>query len=104
MNRRDFVFENTKPVITDRDLLGSQGNEKRAETVRGARFMKKEYDFSKGERGKFYHPDAELSIPIYLDPDIAEFIQKLAEKKGSDVTTIVNDWLRRNIGLVQSAS
>jgi hypothetical protein len=25
--------------------------------------MKPEYDFSKGERGKFYRPDAKLNIP-----------------------------------------
>jgi hypothetical protein len=43
--------------------------------------MKKEYDFSKGERGKFYHPDIELNLPVYLDPDVAEFLRKLAEKK-----------------------
>ncbi len=30
--------------------------------------MKAEYDFSKGERGKFYHPDAVFSFPIYLEP------------------------------------
>jgi hypothetical protein len=29
--------------------------------------MKSEYDFSKGERGKFYRPDVELNIPVYLD-------------------------------------
>jgi len=29
--------------------------------------MRKEYDFSKGERGKFYRPDVELNIPVYLD-------------------------------------
>lgn len=40
--------------------------------------MKKEYDFSKGERGKFYHPDAELSIPIYLDPDVAKVFRSSA--------------------------
>ena len=26
--------------------------------------MRKEYDFSKGERGKFFRPDAQLSIPV----------------------------------------
>ncbi len=26
--------------------------------------MKKEYDFSKGERGKFFRPDLELNIPF----------------------------------------
>jgi hypothetical protein len=40
--------------------------------------MKKEYDFSKGERGKFYHPDAELSTPIYLEPDVAKVFRNSA--------------------------
>ncbi len=32
--------------------------------------MKAEYDFSKGERGKFYHPDAEYHLPIYFYPSM----------------------------------
>jgi hypothetical protein len=64
--------------------------------------MRKEYDFSKGERGKFYHADAELHIPVYLDEDVADFLQKLAKEKGMNVDSIVNDWLRRNIGIVES--
>jgi hypothetical protein len=31
--------------------------------------MKKEYDFSKGERGKFYRPDIQLNLPVYPEPD-----------------------------------
>lgn len=64
--------------------------------------MKEEYDFSKGERGKFYKPDLELRIPVYLQKDIIDFLQKLASEKGTDVETIVNDWLRRNISLVET--
>ncbi|MDJ0704532.1 MAG: hypothetical protein QNJ46_14715 [Leptolyngbyaceae cyanobacterium MO_188.B28] len=30
--------------------------------------MKAEYDFSKGERGKFYNAQAEFKLPIYLEP------------------------------------
>jgi len=67
------------------------------------RSMRKEYDFSKGERGKFYHPDVELNLPVFLDPDVAAFLRELAEKKGTRVESIVNDWLRKNIDLVQSA-
>ena len=66
--------------------------------------MRKGYDFSKGERGKFYKPGTELHIPIYLDKDIAEFIRKVAEQKGTDVNKIVNDWLRRSMQLVESAT
>ncbi len=35
--------------------------------------MKKEYDFSKGERGKFYRPDAKLNLPVYLEPDLRDY-------------------------------
>ena len=64
--------------------------------------MKKEYDFSKGGRGKFYHPDAQLNLPIYLEPDIAEFIQKFAKERKIDISQIVNEWLRNNIRVIKS--
>lgn len=35
--------------------------------------MKKEYDFSKGERGKFYRPGAQLNLPVYLEADLRKF-------------------------------
>jgi hypothetical protein len=66
--------------------------------------MKKEYDFSKGERGKFYHPDAEFDIPIYLEPDISDYIRTIASGKNIDISDIVNDWLRKDIALIQSAN
>jgi hypothetical protein len=59
--------------------------------------MKREYDFSKGERGKFYRPGAELKVPVYLEPDVAKAIRKRAEKKGTGIGVTVNEWLRRNI-------
>ncbi|MGE0083055.1 MAG: hypothetical protein AB7S75_01400 [Desulfococcaceae bacterium] len=66
--------------------------------------MKKEYDFSKGERGKFYHPNAIFNFPVYLEEDVAGFIGKIAHEKEMDLSEIVNDLLRRNIGLIQSAT
>ena len=35
--------------------------------------MKKEYDFSKGERGKFFRPGARLNLPVYLEPDLRDY-------------------------------
>jgi hypothetical protein len=64
--------------------------------------MKKEYDFSKGERGKFYRPDAQLNIPVYLEPEVAEFLQKYTKDKDVDIQTIVNQWLRNNIAVIKS--
>ncbi len=64
--------------------------------------MKAEYDFSKAQRGKFYQPDAVFSLPIYLEPDVDEFLSKLAEQKGLDVQDLVNEWLRMNMKLIRS--
>lgn len=65
--------------------------------------MKETYDFSKGVRGKFYHPEAVFNFPVYLEPDVAAFLNTLAEKKQTDIQALVNEWLRANIRLVQSA-
>ncbi len=56
--------------------------------------MNKEYDFSKGERGKFYKPDVKLNIPVYLDATAYSFVEKIAEKKQEDVSTIVNKLIK----------
>jgi hypothetical protein len=64
--------------------------------------MKKEYDFSKGERGRFYHPEAEFVFPVYLEPDVDDYMNKLAEERGLDVQALVNDWLRASIKLFKS--
>lgn len=34
--------------------------------------MKKEYDFSNAERGKFHRKNAEIRLPIYLEPEVAK--------------------------------
>lgn len=63
--------------------------------------MKKEYDFSKGIRGKFYRPDAEFNLPIYLEPAVAEFIQKLAAEKKVDSSKVVNTLLKKDKELIE---
>lgn len=64
--------------------------------------MKKEYDFSKGVRGRFYSRGVKLRLPVYLQPKTEAFLSRLAEEQQTDVTTIVNDWIRRDIDLVKS--
>jgi hypothetical protein len=38
--------------------------------------MKDEYDFSKGERRKFYRPDAVLNPPVHLDAGVRAFLTR----------------------------
>jgi len=47
--------------------------------------VKKEYDFSKGERGKFYRQNVRVHLPVYLDEESLEFVEKIAKKK-ADLT------------------
>jgi len=63
--------------------------------------MKKEYDFSKGVREKFHHPSAEFTIPIYLEPEIAEFVKGMALVKNVDVNKIVNMLLKKDKELIE---
>ena len=59
--------------------------------------MKDEYDFSKGERGKFYKPDARLNLPVYFDDDVRRILQRQAKEKGIEVNELVNDLLKHEI-------
>ena len=64
--------------------------------------MKTEYDFSKAKRGKFYRPDAIFDFPIYLEPDVNDFLTQVAEQKHIEVQELVNEWLRATKKFVQS--
>ena len=58
--------------------------------------MKDHYDFRGAERGKFYRSLDQLKIPIYLDPEISKDLDNLLGKDKRDLTTIVNDILRKD--------
>ena len=61
--------------------------------------MKKEYDFTDAEQGKFYRPLEELEIPIYLDSEVKNFLLKsVKSKKGNlSLSDIVNSLLKKDI-------
>jgi len=63
--------------------------------------MKKEYDFSNGVRGKFSNPDGDFNLPIYLEPEIAEFVQKLSAKKDIDRNQLVNRLLKKDMEIIE---
>ncbi|MBI2566593.1 MAG: hypothetical protein HYV63_06135 [Candidatus Schekmanbacteria bacterium] len=64
--------------------------------------MRSEYDFSKAERGKFYRPDMKLNLPVYLDEEVQAFIQDIAEKKKTDLSSVVNQLLRSDMQLAEA--
>lgn len=64
--------------------------------------MKNQYDFSKDVRGKFYRRDIELRMSVYLEPESAAFLRKIADEKGTDVQQVVNDLIRGDIDRIKS--
>jgi hypothetical protein len=64
--------------------------------------MRKQYDFSKGERGKFYRADMKLNIPIYLDEEVSVFVDKIASKKRMDRSSVVNELLRGDVKIAET--
>ena len=64
--------------------------------------MKREYDFSKAERGKFYRPGAKLNLPIYLEPEVQARLTRAARKRREDVSALVNRLLKREIETAES--
>jgi hypothetical protein len=63
--------------------------------------MKKEYDFSKAEQGKFYRPIAELEIPIYLTKEVKTFFVKRASDKNLEFDKVINTILKKEMDLLQ---
>ena len=66
--------------------------------------MKREYDFSKGVRGKFFRKGAELKLPIYLDNATRRRLERIAKRNGKPVTELVNQLLKKDIELLEALS
>ena len=64
--------------------------------------MKKEYDFSKGVRGKFFKPNATLNLPVYLDSEVQNYLRERAQSKGIELNQLVNELLRKDIDMIES--
>ena len=66
--------------------------------------MKREYDFSKAEKGKFYRKGAELRLPIYLDVKLQDQLEKIAQKKGKELGEVVNHLVEKEVELLEELS
>ena len=62
--------------------------------------MKRHYDFSKAERGKFYRKGARVRLPIYLDGQLQKRLERIAQKKGWDLGDVVSDLLTKVVELL----
>jgi len=63
--------------------------------------MEPEYDFTKGERGKFYRPGMVLRLPVYLNAELQSHLTAVAERKGIALDDLVNDILARELAIAE---
>lgn len=63
--------------------------------------MHDEYDFSKGERGKFFKPNAKMNLPVYLEAEVLDYFSAKAKSKGVELNTMINDLLKKDIALIE---
>lgn len=63
--------------------------------------MKKEYDFSKAEQGKFYCKPENMKIQVYLDSTLESFYSERARNRKIDMGTLINTVLRKEMDLVR---
>jgi hypothetical protein len=63
--------------------------------------MEKEYDFSNGERGKFYNKNASFHMPVYLEPEVEDFFTKLARKQNTNLGEMINSLLFKDKELIE---
>ncbi len=63
--------------------------------------MREEYDFSKGQRGKFYNANAQFNLPVYLEADVQDYFTAKAKSKGVELNQLVNELLKNDIALIE---
>jgi hypothetical protein len=60
-----------------------------------------EIDFSKGSRGKFFRPGARISLPVYLEAEVQDYLAARAQARGMDVGQLVNELLKQDIERIE---
>ena len=73
----------------------------KSNNTRKNNLMKREYDFSKAIRGKFYRKGAELRLPIYLDAKVQAKLERLARKNGKELGEMVNQLVQKEMELIE---
>ena len=66
--------------------------------------MKREYNFFKAQRGKFYKKGAELILPIYLEAKLQNHLQRIAQKRGKGIGEVVNELVRKEVEVIEEFS
>jgi hypothetical protein len=62
--------------------------------------VKKEYDFSNAEQGRFYTRPADAVVPYYLEPDLDDSLRRLAQRHGKKPEELLRVILEKELALL----
>lgn len=80
----------------------SKKHGKKSSNMKRGNAMRDKYDFSKAERGKFFNPEAQHSLPLYLEDDVLSYFA--AKAKGVELNALTNDLLKKDIELIEGVN
>jgi hypothetical protein len=63
-----------------------------------------DFDFTKGERGKFYSENAVFHYPVYLHPDVLKFFNARAHEQHLNLEPLLNQILQREIARIRAGA
>jgi cytidylate kinase len=52
-------------------------------------------------RGKFYRKGATLRLPIYLEAQLQDRLERIAKEKGRELGDVVNDLLAKEVATLE---
>ncbi|MBK1621600.1 hypothetical protein CKO42_24995 [Lamprobacter modestohalophilus] len=64
--------------------------------------MPAEIDVSAGQRGRFYRPQAQWHVPVYLNPEVQQYFLRRAEESGLDFDQLINTLLQKDMELLET--
>ena len=59
--------------------------------------MPAEIDFAGAMRGKFHRVGAVFDLPVYLEPEVQARLAALANARGVELSSLVNEFLRKDL-------
>jgi len=63
-----------------------------------------DFDFSKGEVGKFYHENAVIHFPVYLDPEVLKFFSNRAHGQHLSIEALLSQILGREMAQIRAGT
>jgi uncharacterized DUF497 family protein len=99
-----FRYETGKYFVREMDSVLEGSTMKSVKSYADMDELPPDFDFSKGEVGKFYHENAVIHFPVYLDPEVLKFFSKRAHEQYLSIEALFNQILKREMAQIRAGT